>query len=446
MFKRPKRIHHAIFNIPVEAICEYLNIDDMVTLRRTHHFFYEKYCQRGRPVIHLSFHDYQQSVYSNLVRQFPKAKLVVPQYRNELLVHTFAAKYANFISIDLSYVNYIRNNISTFTNLTYLCLYRCNAITTELANLTQLEELNLSDNCRVLGLSLQKLTRLRKLHLDNNLMINDYDIVSLPIRSLSLRNNRVITPYILGELNLTQLHICKNSVLSKDMSKCTTLIDLELDAWADYIKEMTHLRKLTIYNIQASVTIPPLVLLETLIVKNRSRGIIDFGLCKNLLHLEVTDYFHRIELSGVTNLTYLYVGEQERQESFNLDVSLLKNLKKLIIDTDNYDRNLDIACLRSLISLEINRGVLNSLVANENLRSLAIKMYPRVDDVSLGALTNLKYLYLWRLGGISVSCFKKLHNLFLVEIDYYERDERILFLEKRDVIVRHLSVWNIYKN
>jgi len=470
-----------IFTVPPYALSEYLNLEALTILKRSHRFF-NKLSHISSPIIHLSSRKPLTSYYPIMLHQYPKCKLVHHGDYNSRHRTLHPILFPNIISLDLNTCNTIEQNISTLTKLTSLSLEQCQAITTELVNLTRLESLSLTDNHRIVGSSLQKL-KLRELKLNNNGTVTDDHIISFPLISLSLLNNRTITPSILSKFNLTELNILryKPALLANEIIKCTTLINLELNMDTllhigfKTLAHMTHLKKLTIdsptsifadspaylqnlsclhlNHIEENIKIPPLTSLQTLIIQYYSKSIdLSSASLHNLHHLEIHKLSERN--FSLKNLTYLHAVHD--YQLYNKELREFQNLTKLIIDTRYYDRTIDITHLKSLISLAIIGGKLQSFVcisedskpvANRTLQSLTINSYeavPNVDDISLTAFPNLKYFCLDRTK-IRTSCFENLQNLFWLAIatDNNLDAACIPSLIKRGIIIKYWHIWPI---
>ncbi|AYV80884.1 MAG: hypothetical protein Harvfovirus9_14 [Harvfovirus sp.] len=476
-----KRFLHGIFTIPVEAYVEYFKIDDLIMLRRTHPGFAGKLCLIAKPVIELFAPMIGIIDYSNVPRQFPKAKLAVGKRQSGITCSQNLNVLGNITSLDCTGRSIMVVDLSVMTGLTSLCLDQCDAIKTEwLDAMTKLVSLNLADNNQIKGVTLRKLTNLRHLNLDSNTTITDLDIEGLPLCSLSLAHNTTISPFVIRRLNLTQLNIDRYGTgeFTAETSLWTTITDLHInigDRWRlknreETIAKMTWLRRLTITDsfphidcvksltnltylelkdatVGEIVGITPLLLLQTLIIKGQKnvRHLIDFpvGPFNDLTHLEIIDYDVIFNFDFLTNLTHLDIECVPPMDYGKL--CKLKNLTKLILRISSLWTYIDISGLRSLISLEVlGRGIVRSFVGNDSLQSLKMDITNCIlDDSSLVLMRNLRHLSLGIFSCEKVigTCFRSLDKLFSVEISVRNKlgEECIADLEKRGVMVRYLK-------
>ncbi|AYV80492.1 MAG: hypothetical protein Harvfovirus2_22 [Harvfovirus sp.] len=476
--RRLTYVTHPLSIIPEHAYVEYLDINDLTRLRQTHPHFAGRLSQIAKPIIELFASETHWIDYSKLPLQFPKAKLVIGKGHSGVTRTLGLGVLANVTSLDC--VDRLRMNldISMMTNLTFLCLDRCDAIKTEAVDaMTNLVSLSLAGNDEIKGSTVRKLTNLRELNLDSNTTITDLDIDALPLQSLSLVSNWKISPLMLKRFNLTKLNISyyATDALIGEIILCTTVTDLSLNMYdvnqlgQETVAKMTWLRRLTITDPKADIyrelfqyltnltylefkdcrtifQVGPLLPLQSLVVKGRKTGY-PFDLLhhslNDLTYLEVHGYDVFLNLNFVTNLTHLDIERPDRR--VGEDLVKLKYLKKLVLRECTDWLHIDISGLTSLVSLEIlGRVIVRSLVGADGLQSL--KIYANncvVDDSSFLSMRNLRCI---SLGGISCegvkgTSFKHLDKLFEVEIGMRNGlDQECLYdLKKRGVVVRYMG-------
>jgi len=465
--------------IPPYAISGYFDIQDLVLLRQTHPSYSQKFCHISSPIINLSI--YNCFNYRHILFQFPKAKLKVIFFGDPSSKLTLLS---NITSLDLNYcIDYVPD-FTKMPNLTSLHLDKSLYLKSDiLSNMTQLLELSLGLTHKIKGSSLQKLTNLQTLILNDENTITDFDILTLPLRSLSLLRNTALTPFILTHLPLTYLNINYSlPTLTTELINCTTLT--ELDFRVSYhrtkdlstISKLTWLRKLTIeaptqifFNwprdlinltyletryLNNILDISTSTSLQTLIIFGKSETIFPTVPLPNLSKLEINA---DLNVNHLKNLTHLQI-KIIRLPSNRL-LPELKNLKNLIIDDyytncsiDNYKKycrcteGIDISLLTSLTSLEISYCdirlcyPIGGLISN-SLESLTIvTLNPNIDDRSLNAIPNLKYLCLGNSSPREVtgSCFKNLHHLLSLTISEHNTlsSDSLDSLTKRGIKVK----------
>ncbi len=126
------------------------------------------------------------------------------------------------------YITYV--SISKLTNLTTLWMGR-RSTSSDIASLTNLEELSLNSHKKVRDFDLEKLVNLKKLNLTNNKLITNDCIKQLTnLAFLNLCRNTNITDT--GLVNLTSLKslvLCdENMITNKSVSQLTNLTELIL--------------------------------------------------------------------------------------------------------------------------------------------------------------------------------------------------------------------------
>ncbi|AYV82671.1 MAG: hypothetical protein Hyperionvirus2_39 [Hyperionvirus sp.] len=427
--RRVLQSDHSFSTLPAYAYQDFLTLDDLIMLRRTHQFFLEKLCKIATPTINIF---YKQL---NMLAQFPKARLM-------------ANKTSGIDGEDLT----------IFPRITCLDISHnsnCN-VSEHLSLMTKLTELNMRDNVVIRGPVLRKLTLVRKLVLDLNTVITDLDIEALPLRSLSIAKNRIITPLVLRKLNLTHLNIndyttSRHSIeLGDEIIRCVTITDLELygtDAYAIGFKtmdKMTWLRKLTIdeqpfsdygnhlkcltnltyleikngRRIQIGMAV--LQQLETLIITKGIFVDIPSMPMTNLTRLEISaDASYTLNYGCLRNLTHLDLGEGSSEK--NLEIAELKKLRKLILRNVNYSSYVNIFCV---VELEICYCDIAGFAGGggDRLESLTVNTLGAIiDDDDMVRFPNLKYFSMGRAGCAKVTgtCFKDMEQLYSLTISKY---------------------------
>ncbi|AYV81245.1 MAG: hypothetical protein Harvfovirus22_20 [Harvfovirus sp.] len=444
---------------PPYALQEFLNIDDLITLKHTHRFFNTwKLCKIASPTIQM----FTSVNYSKVLEQFPKAKLMSPQ-PNDTNWKFISTTTLNITSLDLTNgTTQTPENLSSMTNLTFLDLFSCNSLKTEMLDpLTKLIVLSLAYNTQIKGSTLKKLTSLRKLNLDANLMITDQDIESLPITSLTLQNNVNITPSLLKKLNLKELRIGDSTLAAtNEIFQMSGLTHLDLgvsllvprepilpkklsamymnDDSLQYLTNLTYLElRHQIFKIDISV----LFKLETLKI-SAAELTLDFPLqpLDHLSHLELSGFTQKLNFSYIKNLTYLKTRcnlLRNTPELYEL------NLKHLMIMEGHTYHNLDISRFKSLTSLEIfNYAFIVRDIRpfiSSTLESLILNTYNwSLTDGLLSGLSNLKYLTICKsTQEITGSCFKNMPKLFSLRIQKNNLSrECICSLNNRGIMIK----------
>ena len=272
-----------------------------------------------------------------------------------------------------------------------------------LANLTNLQTLNLSGNSISDIGALANLTNLTELNLSGNKIISDISALGnlTNLQTLNLSNNNISDIGALASLtNLQTLYLSNNNI--SDISALGGLTNLtELD-WS-YNKNIS---------IGALANLPNLQTLDL-----SGNGIISIGELGSLPNLQTLNLsYNNISdisaLRGLTNLT-------ELDWSYNKNISIgalanLTNLQTLNLSGNNIS---DISALANLTNLQTlktlnlsgnNISDISALGNLTNLQTLNLS-YNNISDI--GALRSLTNLQTLNLSGNNISDISTLANL-----------------------------------
>ena len=275
-----------------------------------------------------------------------------------------------------------------------------------LANLTNLQTLNLSGNSISDIGALANLTNLTELNLSGNKIISDISALGnlTNLQTLNLSNNNISDIGALASLtNLQTLYLSNNNI--SDISALGGLTNLtELD-WS-YNKNIS---------IGALANLPNLQTLDL-----SGNGIISIGELGSLPNLQTLNLSSNniSDISALGNLTNL----QTLNWSYNkiIYISTLRNLTNL--QTLNLSGNniSDISALRSLTNLQTLKTLnlsgnkisdISALANLTNLQTLDLSGNGISDISALESLTNLKTLKTLHLSSNKISDISALANL-----------------------------------
>jgi internalin A len=275
-----------------------------------------------------------------------------------------------------------------------------------LANLTNLQTLNLSGNSISDIGALANLTNLTELNLSGNKIISDISALRnlTNLQTLNLSNNNISDIGALASLtNLQTLYLSNNNI--SDISALGGLTNLtELD-WS-YNKNIS---------IGALANLPNLQTLDL-----SGNGIISIGELGSLPNLQTLNLSSNniSDISALGNLTNL----QTLNWSYNkiIYISTLRNLTNL--QTLNLSGNniSDISALRSLTNLQTLKTLhlsgnkisdISALANLTNLQTLDLSGNGISDISALESLTNLKTLKTLHLSSNKISDISALANL-----------------------------------
>ena len=297
-----------------------------------------------------------------------------------------------------------------------------------LANLTNLQTLNLSGNSISDIGALANLTNLTELNLSGNKIISDISALGnlTNLQTLNLSNNNISDIGALASLtNLQTLYLSNNNI--SDISALGGLTNLtELD-WS-YNKNISIGALANLPNLQTLdlsgngiISIGELGSLPNLQTLNlSSNNISDISALGNLTNLQTLNWSYNkiIYISTLRNLTNL--------QTLNLsgnnisDISTLRNLTNL--QTLNLSGNniSDISALRSLTNLQTLKTLhlsgnkisdISALANLTNLQTLDLSGNGISDISALESLTNLKTLKTLHLSSNKISDISALANL-----------------------------------
>ncbi|AYV83300.1 MAG: hypothetical protein Hyperionvirus5_106 [Hyperionvirus sp.] len=453
-------------NIPPHALSGYLDTTDIAILGRTHRYFATKYFKIVSPIIKFVS---SKIDYGKILTQFPKVKFVLDFYRTgnaEVTRALYLPFLNNITSLNMPGRCYrgtaddANSDVARMSNLTAINLSNNRDITTEtLGKLTNLVELNLYSNHRIRAL--EKLTKLERLDLSDNNAIDAIPAVSL--RYLSLRGNTKISPSRVS--GLTELEIGYDTKEMDVINRYTTISELSIfpdlnrgDIPFDFrtISRMTWLKGLTIGTFSArkitnkedinkltNLTYLNLDVIDTIDISCfQQLQTLKIGKRRSFLNKPLSEPYSNI----FKKLTHLEIDMNVLDNSFLAELKVLRNLK--ILNSYFEGRNIDIYHLSLLTSLEIfgsdiGSFVLKDGIANRNLQRLSIdETETTLDDRIILGFPKLKYLILGNrpsLQRVRGSCFKNMDELFSVTIyDRNKFDKEIMeSLIKRGIMIHH---------
>ncbi|AYV81111.1 MAG: hypothetical protein Harvfovirus17_5 [Harvfovirus sp.] len=436
---------HRIFSVPPYSYCDFLDKDDLITLRKTNTYFVHCLFAIASPKINLHISPLSSHNYDKAIAYFPKAKISIDFHLGIYYLPSYLRKMVSATALNCPYYAYLGlKHLSHLTRLTSLSMDHCTLIhpekttNTEIDHLTQLKNLSIDSNKFLLGATLRKFTNLEQLSLSGNTVIqtNDLEYLKLSLRSLSISDNDTINPRILPKLQLTKLNIMYNKAVTFDIIfQCKTIRDLSISddklILGKSLSTLTFLQKLTIksayiredyevnYDMLNSLTsLTELHFVEndiaTPLIKDSKLSLlinltnlticsdVFMGSCfvnlKNLIRLKIAGKkFDAVNLKYLTELKYLYLGRRTRL----LEINMWK--------------------LTSLISLEIHcsfKCILTGI--NRNLQSLAIysSLGPTelINSALIKKLIGLRRLYLNGNNKVTIQCLLGLTSLVFVSM------------------------------
>jgi hypothetical protein len=277
--------------------------------------------------------------------------------------------------------------------------------------LSNLIELNLSENMKITPLAIENLSNLTKLELQQknggqSKITNECVMKLFNLRSLNLAENPVISDECVKNLtNLDSLDIWQNSrITNKGIENLSRLTSLRYLSSANSdsnlnqaLVKLTNLIELGLCDDNASnETIKKLVNLRRLTIYYQSREL-NYQGYSNLSHLtSLTVYNHKLfdeELKCMTNLiSFGFSGD-------NISHHSISNLKKLT----------------SLILLNTKNVGDEGIKDLHNLRRLDIELTSNISDNGIKNLTNLASIINYRQSQITSDGLKRLNNLVAVQ-------------------------------
>ena len=210
------------YYLPNELWCQIFLYCHDYKLSRNCHFFTVSWC--FLEIYRHLFLPSVKSIHRAFVKQHNAHRLPLLKNLRELDLNeseipgSILQQMTSLVKLSLGSNNQVCDDDLKLSRLRYLSLERNACITgAAFEHLSKLRGLSLFSNGTIESKDLQKLRHLRYLDLDYNELINDDDIIHLPLQSLSLHQNRCITDDALSKLtNLTQLDLGWNGNITKN--------------------------------------------------------------------------------------------------------------------------------------------------------------------------------------------------------------------------------------
>ncbi|AYV80560.1 MAG: hypothetical protein Harvfovirus3_5 [Harvfovirus sp.] len=459
-------MNQKILWIPLTILTSYLDIDSLKNLSFSHEYFL-KYAYSMK---NIEMKITTEKEGSDLIKIFKNIKLCYKVRYDQkvtdalldnitsidissiyLIDRTILMKLPNLHKLTTCYQNHITNaDITHLRKLKKLETRSYNITDSGISILTNLEELNISNNLTITGNCFSQLPKLTKLNIKSTAKICDHHISNLTnLKSLNLSKNDNITDLAIHNLlNLTELNISSTyrikgnnlSVLTnlknlycgdhnvenyniKNLLSLTSLNCVFSNLPSEQYSSLTNLESLFVLGGKyINKSLIHLINLTTLSVSNSASNDLTLGSLTNLKQLSFSHYYDKTQnitsqinniLTKLTNLTLLNIPNNQ-----DITDDAIINLTRLNI--------LDVSRTKQITNRSIEKLL--------NLAHLDLERTERVTDEAISKLTKLTFLNVKQNNKITIDSIKNLSRL-----NWLGTDDKDIFKGRRDITVIRTS-------